>query len=76
MAKTYDGDLLQGNDDNVDPLPTDEAVGLANDILEFRSHKLNDWELVFCQGILTWVGDTITKKQTAVLNRLYDRVMR
>jgi len=75
MEKTYDEALLP-DDEDVTPLSTEDAIKMADDILEYREHKCNDWERGFCRSMHLWNGATLTKKQTKTMNLLYDRVMR
>lgn len=75
MARTYDADSWP-DDEEVRLLPTTEAIEMADDILEYREYKCNDWEREFCRSMHVWHSVTLTKKQTKTMNRLYDRVMR
>jgi hypothetical protein len=70
------GAALLPDDEDVTPLSTEDAIEMADDILQYREHKCNDWEREFCRSMHWWSSVTLTKKQTKTMNRLYDRVMR
>ena len=53
-----------------------EARELIDLIYQFRLDRLTDWERNFCDDIYESIYPDLTEKQTATLEKTYDRTMR
>ena len=53
----------------------DEAQDVIDEMLQLRGDELNAWENDFCESIYYSTYRTLTEKQTACLNKIWDRVM-
>jgi len=53
-----------------------EAQDLIDDIYKFRADKLSEWEDNFCQSIYYSNYKTLTEKQDACLNKIFDKLMK
>ena len=54
----------------------DDACAMIDDIIAFHEQDITEWERNFCESIYKASYLFLSKKQTATLNRIYDRVMK